>query len=655
MPREKRASTFDPETGESRPVRKREKYTRIACETCKARKVKCSGQLPCSRCIEMRAECRYHEFPPPPLSEAVSDNSAVPGQSVKRRRTSTLSNPELGQLLLTMKKVCEDIESSASNYDLDSIPTSSLKRSQRHVVSGHPTIIKPNPDYIHSLNLARDVLERKGILESPPNRVTARKQPPSDGPNVTTPAADTLRAAKPILHIGHEKALQYLGTFKDHIYPAYPCISLSVAAERMAALFKASTPPRQSQDIGLDLIDVEVMKATFAIAMIMRGENDHPLCRDLMAHLLWNVDTNMNEERAQVEDIIMATLLNQPLKSWRMIGLAARASLELGLHRERSFQGLNHPSSTVNFHKVIFSCVYDLDKRCSFFANLPWALHEKDIDVDILALGDRHPYLSAMLALNRVHAEIIRFNAAAPATGGKETDEQTEIFDYRVQKLVENIRGKGLFSTQAAVLPSTEVQNVMSSILQLRANNVRILAYTRYLSPSDASPHKTQPLHQLISLAMASVDVCLGMSSASALWRPLIDRLLMASVSCMFLAVSQNSAKYGPLCRKAFHTAIDALNLSSYKFTESESEVWCSLDDLRRLGRKIQMPPLDEPPATETTPNNCFTGSTILDGELAFSAEELAQLCEPANQDTLPGLWDSGSLWENTFNDFELV
>lgn len=237
--------------------------------------------------------------------------------------------------------------------------------------------------------------------------------------NAPAPANEILRAAKPILHLGQAEALRYLSIFKEHVYSAYPCINLSVATERLTALYSARTPPgggNKFQDLGLDLIDVELMKATFAIAMILDGEHDNPLCRDLKANLLWNTDFTMNEEQAQVEDVIMATLLvrrnltlgsfdstvaarrtnnspsqtiylilkDKPLQAWRMIGLAARTSLELGLHTEKPVGNTDQPPRLQN--REIFSCVYDLDKRCSFFADLPWTLHYKNIDARVLQL-----------------------------------------------------------------------------------------------------------------------------------------------------------------------------------------------------------------------------------------------------------------------------
>lgn len=261
-----------------------------------------------------------------------------------------------------------------------------------------------------------------------------------------------------------------------------------------------------------------------------------------------------------------------------------------------------------------------------------------------------------MLRLDRVHTEILRFNAAGPPSSSKELDEQTEIYDYRIQKLVENALVQGLFPPHVSPAPPLEIQLVMTSMLQLRANQVRMYAYTHYLSSSSDGPSaRDQATEALLSIAVSSVDVFLGMPSASPLWMPLRDRLLMGSVSCMFLAASQNPSRYGPLCHKAFHTAINCLKQSSYELTQSESEVWCSLDDLQRLAAKIEMPLLDESPPTETSAAGCFDSITLFGSDMNVSAEELAQICENTSQDSMSGLWDVPSLWAEDFTEFELV
>lgn len=66
-----------------------------------------------------------------------------------------------------------------------------------------------------------------------------------------------------------------------------------------------------------------------------------------------------------------------------MSGFAAKACLELGLQQEKSVNDFDESPADLDFVQDLFLCVYNLDKRCSFYANLPWTLVDKDINDNI--------------------------------------------------------------------------------------------------------------------------------------------------------------------------------------------------------------------------------------------------------------------------------
>ena len=70
-------------------------------------------------------------------------------------------------------------------------------------------------------------------------------------------------------------------------------------------------------------------------------------------------------------------------QAWRMIGLAARLSLTMGLHRRdaltRSFPDKAERSQALK----VFWSIYTLDQRWSFGTGLPFCLQEADIDPNL--------------------------------------------------------------------------------------------------------------------------------------------------------------------------------------------------------------------------------------------------------------------------------
>lgn len=87
-----------------------------------------------------------------------------------------------------------------------------------------------------------------------------------------------------------------------------------------------------------------------------------------------------------------------------MIGLAARTSLELRLHTEGPVENIDEAPRLRNHE--IFSCVYDLDKRCSFFADLRWTLHYKDIDTQVLNVVCPFPCLQLIAYKNETELTV---------------------------------------------------------------------------------------------------------------------------------------------------------------------------------------------------------------------------------------------------------
>jgi Fungal specific transcription factor domain len=67
-------------------------------------------------------------------------------------------------------------------------------------------------------------------------------------------------------------------------------------------------------------------------------------------------------------------------QAWRLIGVAARACIEMGLHRRESLlKSFNNEAEYLSAAKL-FWVVYALDRRWSFGTGMPFALQDADID-----------------------------------------------------------------------------------------------------------------------------------------------------------------------------------------------------------------------------------------------------------------------------------
>ncbi|KAH8588864.1 hypothetical protein B0O99DRAFT_638149 [Bisporella sp. PMI_857] len=157
--RKKRPAAHDADGDEVRRPRKRERYTRIACESCKSRKVKCSGSPPCSRCSELNVECTYNDYVP----QQHTDNAAI-RRDQKGRMSIDAIPQDLVQLLSRMKRTCDEIQSSTTCFSIASPSNPSITRRRlQSKDAGFRDTTSPT-NFIYSLNLARSNLEQRRVL-----------------------------------------------------------------------------------------------------------------------------------------------------------------------------------------------------------------------------------------------------------------------------------------------------------------------------------------------------------------------------------------------------------------------------------------------------------------------------------------------------------
>jgi hypothetical protein len=69
--------------------------------------------------------------------------------------------------------------------------------------------------------------------------------------------------------------------------------------------------------------------------------------------------------------------------AWRIVGLAARQALELGLHRRETYETVFTDSEERSAVIRTFWSVYVLDRRWSFGTGMPFALQDSDIDPNL--------------------------------------------------------------------------------------------------------------------------------------------------------------------------------------------------------------------------------------------------------------------------------
>ncbi|KAJ5359421.1 uncharacterized protein N7496_011834 [Penicillium cataractarum] len=283
---------------EPRP-RKREKYAKMACSLCKVRKVKCSGNQPCSRCEELHSQCTYNE----PFQPEAADFDSQPA----------IRDPEVA--VQRMNRICHQMQQSIGRFGLaPSHRSSCLQRRQENDELPQPNKPLTPTDPGHTLSLTQDAMRERGLL-SPPHSEDGPHPVNQDELKFPDALINTLQAARPLLELGHAKVTRLFTIFRDEVYPFYPCVSLDLGRNAINAVFSLFKNTSHVVIINVDMIDVEITKAVVAIALLLRDDTGSSLTSDLEGQLIWSIESCFDQEKPQIEDIVIAILL-EPQESY---------------------------------------------------------------------------------------------------------------------------------------------------------------------------------------------------------------------------------------------------------------------------------------------------------------------------------------------------
>ncbi|KAJ6000124.1 hypothetical protein N7481_000533, partial [Penicillium waksmanii] len=589
---------------EPRP-RKREKYAKMACSLCKIRKVKCSGSQPCNRCEELHSQCTYSEpFQPETLD-------GFDPQPARRDSEVTVSQ---------INRICDQMQQSISHSDLAPPRRSScLQRRQENDEHSQPNKPLTPTDPGHTLSLTQDAMRERGLLS--PLHSEAGHPVARNEVKFPDTLINLLQAARPLLELGHQKVTQLFTIFKNEVYPFYPCVSLDLGNEAINDVFSMLNNTSHGAILNVDIIDVEITKAVVAIALLLRDDTQSPLASDLEGQLVWSVDYCFDQEKPQVEDIVVAILLvrcsvrlqsrapitnqwatlaptqsiylglkNRPVKAWRIAGVAAKLCLEFGLHRERFFEDSQVLQRRITDWKRLFACVYRLDRQCSFYSSLQWTLHDKEINLSALTVEPQESYISIMISLDRNLSETWTV-VNAPSSQSKNNEERVEFLNFQLQKCVDKIPTGDFKSLEPTVSPPPWLQAGLKKFCRLRVHHIKILTQISASGSIRDLISNPTSTNTLVTAAAKSVDLHLEMVNAgeiSPLVLPTMMKLLLASISILMFAVSHCPDKYGPLCSKPFETAIHILSDAQNYVRDPGLNIWGTLHVLEKVVQTSQ-------------------------------------------------------------------
>ncbi|KAH7381377.1 hypothetical protein DE146DRAFT_670431 [Phaeosphaeria sp. MPI-PUGE-AT-0046c] len=271
--------------GPSSPKRKkmRQKYAPKACVSCRRSKLKCTGEVPCQRCVDNGKRCFYSEdqtaaevlqnlsrpTPTPVIQSSSFSNgnghvasrlSAVPQNTLPQRRPSD-NGPAGMTMEQRMARMEAMMEALAQNRGLHFTPSGSLEREESLGHRSESAFSMPILDPIHP------ALEQ--MVQQPPEQ--SRQLEPSTEPLPRLDATVLVRIG------GHDQPLPfpdefshilYVSTFFGDIHLRHPCID------------KADFHARTSKILAngaIETTDVHFLALCYIVFACSQAVNQDPL------------------------------------------------------------------------------------------------------------------------------------------------------------------------------------------------------------------------------------------------------------------------------------------------------------------------------------------------------------------------------------------
>ncbi|PTU21565.1 hypothetical protein P175DRAFT_0476870 [Aspergillus ochraceoroseus IBT 24754] len=423
--------------------------------------------------------------------------------------------------------------------------------------------------------------------------ITARQNraDDSDGDNPESTAASSPVAVSdveamtsdPLGCLGKEEALRLVTVYEDNVGLMYPCIDLESVRTYVIDFYKdgdrsGPTSPDMTDKDWFFARDVEVLKILLATALLAESHGRSERAALLADSVEDRFAARLKVPEVDMKELLILTLLSifhsyrdDEVISWRVIGLAVRGSMQLGLHRQETWLrtgGVFPGELQWTWASRLFWCIYVLDRKWSFGTGLPFALQDSDMDTNLPEPGAATPYLTCMITYSRLSTKIWGLVMGWRSRPRAATSEYCSYLDFQVQQWIQSIPSELRFepSSQHESTPQTDRMTMLQVLLALQANQLRILVYRQNLLSSESIETNVPGASVAVETAKSTVHMLAYFSEVSDIYfqRPEpFNYFLISALAALFLAVLHAPSRFSQVCRPEFYAAVDMVRRSS--------------------------------------------------------------------------------------------
>ncbi|KAJ5750179.1 hypothetical protein N7533_007207 [Penicillium manginii] len=576
---------FEDELPSSERAKKRARYTQIACNECKRRKLKCSGGSICARCDRDNVPCVY----------ATTRTSAHPGE-FKDPRVGTRFH-DVDQQLESLQRQIQVLSSRLIKLESSSPQSVATPKSSEQ--SGlHRILNAPkSPHYIGPTSAEFG-------LNQPKNSSTDNTQHHDEEmgiPDTPSPAASGEEDVLPVVSTGDtlslslEDTLNLVQIYEDSVGIMYPCVDLDSVREYVHEYYRSngiyeisSASEALAQDAPdqdwFTARDIQVLKIILATALLAESHGRSEFAAQLADSVEDRFSGRFRVAEVDMKEILIMTLLSifhsyrdDEVIAWRFIRNASSAAMELGLHRQETWQrtgGVFPGEVAWTWARRLFWCIYVLDRKWSFGTGLPFGIQDIDIDTNLPEPGDSTPYLTCMIYHARLSTKIWGLIMDWPNRSRVATSDQCAYLDTQVQQWIWSIPTELRFDpnqTPDSITGPGKSEHrdrimMLQVLLALQGNQLRIQVYRQNLLSSEHIMEDPQGASTAVETAKRTIHMLENFSAVSHIYfqRPEpFNYFLISALAALFLAVIHAPNTFRHVCRPEFYTATELVRRSA--------------------------------------------------------------------------------------------
>ena len=279
------------------------------------------------------------------------------------------------------------------------------------------------------------------------------------------------------------------------------------------------------------------------------------------------------------------------VKAGRYICLAARACLEMGLHRRDILvKSFPDPLSQLSAIRTFWS-VFTLDRRVSIGLGVPYMIQDTLIDPTLTQINHDHQYLQFIIPFTKLSGKAWQMGNEFGTRSLEAVVDEVDYLDYQVSQWLQSIPESLRY--YPGLPPGTDVVSqqhfYLGVVLHVRGNQLRNVICRPLLQSLERIKANPQRTANAVRVARNSLQVFLELDAAcDILWNhaTFFKHFIVSALGNLLLVALHGSAEYWDRVSDIFYLGLGLVRKLS-KRSPPVMRMWGRLKGLENLQARL--------------------------------------------------------------------